>query len=58
MASAAANSALATEVLAVQRLYYNITPNPGSSIFLLFASQFAGYGFGGLFRSKRIVSWR
>ncbi|KAJ7364210.1 OPT oligopeptide transporter protein-domain-containing protein [Mycena albidolilacea] len=51
MASAAANSALATEVLAVQRLYYNITPNPASSIFLLFASQLAGYGIGGLFRS-------
>ncbi|KAJ7473925.1 OPT oligopeptide transporter protein-domain-containing protein [Mycena galericulata] len=50
MASAAANSALATEVLAVQRLYYNITPNPGSSIFLLFASQLVGYGIGGLFR--------
>ncbi|KAJ7261713.1 OPT oligopeptide transporter protein-domain-containing protein [Mycena haematopus] len=51
MASAAANSALATEVLAVQRLYYNITPNPGASIFLLFSSQLAGYGIGGLFRS-------
>jgi OPT oligopeptide transporter protein len=32
MASAAANSALGTEVLAVQRLYYNFTPNPGASI--------------------------
>ncbi|KAJ7678971.1 OPT oligopeptide transporter protein-domain-containing protein [Mycena polygramma] len=50
MAGAAANSALATEVIAVQRLYYNITPNPASSIFLLFASQLAGYGIGGLFR--------
>ncbi|KAF8150696.1 OPT oligopeptide transporter protein-domain-containing protein [Crassisporium funariophilum] len=51
MASAAANSALGTEVLAVQRLYYNITPNPGASIFLLFSSQLLGYGIGGLFRS-------
>ncbi|KAF7312525.1 OPT oligopeptide transporter [Mycena indigotica] len=50
MASAAANSALATEVLAVQRLFYNLTPNPGASIFLLFSSQLAGYGIGGLFR--------
>ncbi|KAJ7707539.1 OPT oligopeptide transporter protein-domain-containing protein [Mycena rosella] len=50
MASAAANSALATEVLAVQRLYYEITPNPAASIFLLFASQLTGYGIGGLFR--------
>ncbi|KAK7016289.1 OPT superfamily oligopeptide transporter [Favolaschia claudopus] len=51
MASAAANSALATEVLAVQRLFYNITPNPAASIFLLFSSQLCGYGIGGLFRS-------
>ncbi|KAG1803724.1 OPT oligopeptide transporter protein-domain-containing protein [Suillus plorans] len=50
MASAAANSALATEVLAVQRLYYNITPNAVSSIFLLFSSQLLGYGIGGLMR--------
>ena len=32
MASAAANAALGTEVLAVQRLYYNITPNPAASV--------------------------
>ncbi|KAH9481332.1 Oligopeptide transporter 5 [Psilocybe cubensis] len=51
MASAAANSALGTEVLAVQRLYYNITPNPAASIFLLFSSQLLGYGIGGLFRN-------
>ncbi|KAG2158266.1 OPT oligopeptide transporter protein-domain-containing protein [Suillus bovinus] len=50
MASAAASSALGIEVLAVQRLYYNITPNPGSSIFLLFSSQLLGYGIGGLMR--------
>ncbi|KAG0699662.1 OPT oligopeptide transporter protein-domain-containing protein [Suillus ampliporus] len=50
MASAAASSALGTEVLAVQRLYYNITPNAGSSIFLLFSSQLLGYGIGGLMR--------
>lgn len=50
MCSAAANSALATEVLAVQRLYYNITPDAVSSIFLLFSSQLLGYGIGGLMR--------
>ncbi|KAN0125414.1 oligopeptide transporter, partial [Lactarius tabidus] len=50
MASAAANSALGTEVLAVQRLYYNITPNGAASIFLLFSSQLLGYGIGGLMR--------
>jgi OPT family small oligopeptide transporter len=51
MSSAAANSALGTEVLAVQRLFYNITPNPGASIFLLFSSQLLGYGIGGLLRN-------
>ncbi|KAL5523449.1 hypothetical protein ACEPAG_7622 [Sanghuangporus baumii] len=51
MASAAANSALGTEVLAVQRLFYNITPNPAASIFMLFSSQMIGYGIGGLMRS-------
>ncbi|KAF8271942.1 OPT oligopeptide transporter protein-domain-containing protein [Lactarius quietus] len=50
MASAAANSALGTEVLAVQRLYYNTTPNGTASIFLLFSSQLLGYGIGGLMR--------
>lgn len=52
MASAAANSALGTEVLAVQRLFYNITPNPGASIFLLFSSQLIGYGIGGMMRCE------
>lgn len=51
MSSAAANSALGTEVLAVQRLFYNITPSPAAGIFLLFSSQLLGYGIGGLFRS-------
>lgn len=50
MASAAANSALGTEVLAVQRLFYNINPNPAAGIFLLFASQMIGYGIAGLMR--------
>lgn len=50
MASAAATSALGTEVLAVQRLFYNITPNGVASVFLLFSSQLLGYGLGGLFR--------
>ncbi|KAI6039134.1 OPT oligopeptide transporter protein-domain-containing protein [Pisolithus marmoratus] len=51
MASAAANAALATEVLAVQRMYYNVNPNTATSIFLLFSSQLLGYGIGGLMRS-------
>lgn len=51
MASAASNAALATEVLAVQRLYYDVNPNPATSVFLLFSSQLLGYGIGGLMRS-------
>lgn len=51
MASASATSALGTEILAVQRLFYNITPNAAASIFLLFSSQLLGYGIGGLMRS-------
>ena len=56
MASAAANSALGTVVLAVQRLFYNITPNGAASIFLLFSSQLLGYGIGGLMRCACINS--
>ncbi|EJU00895.1 oligopeptide transporter [Dacryopinax primogenitus] len=51
MASAAANSALGTEILAVQRLYYNQTPNAALSIFMLFSSQLLGYGMAGVMRS-------
>ncbi|KAG6329472.1 hypothetical protein ID866_9617 [Astraeus odoratus] len=51
MASAASNAAAATEVLAVQRLYYGISPNPVTSVFLLFSSQMLGYGIGGVMRS-------
>lgn len=50
MANAAANSALGAEVLAVQRLYYNFTPNASTSIFLLFSSQLLGHGIGGMMR--------
>ncbi|OCL08353.1 OPT superfamily oligopeptide transporter [Glonium stellatum] len=50
MASAAANSPAAIEVLAVQRLYYNMDPSPAIGIFLICASQCLGYGFAGLLR--------
>jgi hypothetical protein len=54
MASAAANSALGTEVLSVQRLYYGINPNPAAGVFLLFSSQMLGYGLGGLMRCESL----
>ncbi|KAG6370857.1 hypothetical protein JVT61DRAFT_10878 [Boletus reticuloceps] len=52
MAGAAANASLATEVLAVRRLYHNITPNAATSIFLLLCSQLLGYGVGGALRRE------
>jgi hypothetical protein len=50
MSAAAANAPLAVEVLATQRLYYNIHTGAGVGIFLVFASQCLGYGLAGLFR--------
>ncbi len=39
-----------------ERLFYNITPNPAASIFLLFSSQLIGYGIAGLMRCT--FGWR
>jgi hypothetical protein len=50
MSSAAANAPLAIEVLAVQKLWYNTTPNAAVGIFLIFSSQCLGYGIAGLLR--------
>jgi len=50
MANAASTSALGIELLAVQRLYYRETLNGAISIFLLFSSQFLGYGLAGMMR--------
>lgn len=51
MSSAAATAAVATEILAAQKLYYNSTPNPGAAIFLVISSQLLGYGIAGLLRN-------
>jgi hypothetical protein len=50
MGSAAANAPFAVEVLAVQRLYYDIVPHAAVAIFLIWSSQTVGYGFAGLMR--------
>jgi hypothetical protein len=50
MGSAAANAPLAIDVLATQRLYYNIKISAGVGIFLIFSSQCLGYGIAGLLR--------
>ncbi|TVY27147.1 Oligopeptide transporter [Lachnellula hyalina] len=51
MASAAATNAVSTEILAAQRLYYNMDPSAGASIFLVISSQLLGFGIAGLLRS-------
>ena len=50
MSSAAAQTAVAAEVIAVQRLWYTKTPNAAVCIFLIFSSQMLGYGVAGLLR--------
>jgi hypothetical protein len=50
MGSAAASAPLAVEILAVQKLYYNMEPNAAIAIFLVWCSQSVGYGFAGLMR--------
>lgn len=51
MSSTAARSAMAAEVIAVQRLWYTKTPNAAVCIFLIFSSQILGYGVAGLLRN-------
>ncbi|KAK3332397.1 OPT superfamily oligopeptide transporter [Cercophora scortea] len=54
MASSAAGSALGTEQLAVQSLYYGEQPSAASAIFMLFSSQCIGYGLLGVMRKTFI----
>ncbi|SCV69382.1 BQ2448_2402 [Microbotryum intermedium] len=51
MASTGSHSALVISTFAAEKLYYNIDLNYGVVISTLIASQFFGYGLGGLFRS-------
>ncbi|KAL1628600.1 hypothetical protein SLS56_005832 [Neofusicoccum ribis] len=50
MASASTQVALAVQVIAVQRLYYNNAPSTALSILIVISSQCLGYGFAGLLR--------
>jgi hypothetical protein len=54
MANSASISALGIELLAVERLYYGAKLNGALSIFLLFSSQFIGYGMAGLMRQTLV----
>lgn len=50
MCSTASVSATASEIIAVEDLYYNKKLNPALAIFMLFATQLLGYGFAGVLR--------
>ncbi len=52
-ASSAAQTALAVEVIAVQRLFYDAGPNVILSILSVISSQCLGYGFAG--RLRRVL---
>ncbi|ATY65437.1 oligopeptide transporter [Cordyceps militaris] len=54
LASSAAQAAMAVEVIAVQRLFYDAAPNAAVSILLVVASQLLGYGFAGLLREALV----
>ncbi|GAM88615.1 hypothetical protein ANO11243_066490 [Dothideomycetidae sp. 11243] len=54
MASSSATAAVATEILAAQRLYYDETPSAGAAIFLVIAAQLFGYGIAGLLRNALV----
>lgn len=54
MSSSASGAALATEVLAAQKLYYGIVPNGFIAIMLLFSSQLLGYGMAGVLRKSLV----
>ena len=51
MASAATQSALATEALAAQQLFYGGYPNKAAGIFLVLSSQLLGFTVAGLLRN-------
>lgn len=54
MASTAAGSATAIQVISVQELFYNNTMNAGIAIFTLLASQLIGYAFAGLLQEALV----
>lgn len=54
MSSSASSAAAATEVLATQKLYYDIVPNAFVAILLLISSQLLGYGMAGVLRKSLV----
>lgn len=58
MASAASQCALATEALAVEKLYYGTHTNPAASVFIIISSQLLGLAIAGLLRRTLIYPTR
>lgn len=54
MSGSASGAAYATEVLATQKLYYNVVPNGFVAIMLLLSSQLLGYGMAGVLRKSLV----
>jgi hypothetical protein len=54
MCAASANTPEAMQVLAVQKLYYNVIPNPAIGVFLILSTQMLGYGVAGLLRKTLV----
>jgi uncharacterized oligopeptide transporter (OPT) family protein len=54
MCSAASSTPEAMQVLAVQKLYYQIKPNPAISILIILSAQLIGYGGAGLLRKTLV----
>lgn len=54
MSSSASGTAAATEVLATQKLYYDIVPNTFVAILLILSSQLLGYGMAGVLRKSLV----
>ena len=50
MASSAASFSLGTEALAVQKLYYDLSPHPAVAILFQASSQLIGFSLSGLLR--------
>lgn len=54
MANSASVGAYGMELLATEKLWYNNTVNPGLAIFLLWSSQFLGFGLAGMMRKALV----
>lgn len=54
MANSASISALGIEIISAERLFYDKTMRAGVAVFMLFSSQFLGYGMTGLMRKSLV----